>query len=81
MLELMYASGLRVSELVALKAVHVSLVDSALRVTGKGARSACCRSARRRAPGSMRYLAEARRARSSAGRRATPCSSPRAATA
>ncbi|HUP05811.1 MAG TPA: site-specific tyrosine recombinase XerD [Caldimonas sp.] len=38
MLELMYASGLRVSELVTLKAVHVSLADGALRVTGKGSK-------------------------------------------
>ncbi|MDQ6679822.1 MAG: site-specific tyrosine recombinase XerD [Pseudomonadota bacterium] len=36
MLELMYASGLRVSELVSLKSVHMSLADGALRVTGKG---------------------------------------------
>ena len=36
MLELMYASGLRVSELVGLKTVHVSLAEGALRVTGKG---------------------------------------------
>jgi integrase/recombinase XerD len=38
MLELMYASGLRVSELVGVKSVHLSLVDGALRVTGKGAK-------------------------------------------
>ncbi len=38
MLELMYASGLRVSELVGLKTVNVSFVESALRVTGKGAK-------------------------------------------
>lgn len=38
MLELMYASGLRVSELVGLKSVHLSLSESALRVTGKGAK-------------------------------------------
>jgi integrase/recombinase XerD len=38
MLELMYASGLRVSELVDLKTVNVSFVESALRVTGKGAK-------------------------------------------
>ena len=38
MLELMYASGLRVSELVTLKSVHLSLSDGALRVTGKGAK-------------------------------------------
>ncbi|MGE5116020.1 MAG: site-specific tyrosine recombinase XerD [Betaproteobacteria bacterium] len=36
MLELMYASGLRVSELVGLRSVHLSLADGALRVTGKG---------------------------------------------
>ncbi|HEV7576229.1 MAG TPA: site-specific tyrosine recombinase XerD [Caldimonas sp.] len=38
MLELLYASGLRVSELVSLKTVHVSFSDCALRVTGKGAK-------------------------------------------
>jgi integrase/recombinase XerD len=36
MLELMYASGLRVSELVALKVFHVSLAEHVLRITGKG---------------------------------------------
>ena len=39
MLELMYASGLRVSELVALKLVEVSLNDGVLRVTGKGSKT------------------------------------------
>jgi integrase/recombinase XerD len=38
MLELMYASGLRVSELVTLKTVQLGLGEGALRVTGKGAR-------------------------------------------
>ena len=38
MLELMYASGLRVSELVTLKSVHLSMTESALRVTGKGSK-------------------------------------------
>ena len=38
MLELMYASGLRVSELVGLKTVHLGLAEGALRVTGKGAK-------------------------------------------
>jgi len=38
MLELMYASGLRVSELVALKTVYVGLDEGALRVTGKGSK-------------------------------------------
>ena len=36
MLELMYASGLRVSELVTLKTFHVSLKENVLRVFGKG---------------------------------------------
>lgn len=38
MLELLYASGLRVSELVSLKTVHVSLDEGALRVMGKGSK-------------------------------------------
>lgn len=38
MIELMYASGLRVSELVTLKSVHVGLAEGVLRVTGKGAK-------------------------------------------
>jgi integrase/recombinase XerD len=38
MIELMYASGLRVSELVGLKTVHVGLDEGALRVTGKGSK-------------------------------------------
>ncbi len=39
MLELMYASGLRVSELVTLKLVELSLNDGVLRVTGKGSKT------------------------------------------
>ena len=38
MLELMYASGLRVSELVQLKTLHVSLNDHVLRIMGKGSK-------------------------------------------
>jgi integrase/recombinase XerD len=38
MLELLYASGLRVTELVTLKSVHVGLDEGALRVTGKGSK-------------------------------------------
>jgi len=36
MLEMLYATGLRVSELVGLKLVEVSLADGLVRVTGKG---------------------------------------------
>ncbi len=36
MLELLYASGLRVSELVTIKTVQIGLAEGALRVTGKG---------------------------------------------
>jgi integrase/recombinase XerD len=38
MLELMYASGLRVSELVKLKTLHVSLNEGVLRIMGKGSK-------------------------------------------
>jgi integrase/recombinase XerD len=38
MLELMYASGLRVSELVGLKTFHLSLNEGVLRVMGKGSK-------------------------------------------
>jgi integrase/recombinase XerD len=39
MLELMYASGLRVSELVTLKLLELSLNDGVLRITGKGSKT------------------------------------------
>lgn len=39
MLELMYASGLRVSELVSLKLLDLGLNDGVLRITGKGAKT------------------------------------------
>ena len=38
MLELIYASGLRVSELVTLKAHHLSMSEGVVRVTGKGSK-------------------------------------------
>jgi site-specific recombinase XerD len=40
MLELMYASGLRVSELVTLKTLHVSMNEGVLRVHGQGQQGA-----------------------------------------
>ncbi len=60
MLELMYASGLRVSELVTLKSVHVSLSDGALRITGKGAKERLVPFGEEAHAWLMRYLAEAR---------------------
>ena len=38
MLELLYACGLRVSELISLKTFYISMNDNALRVTGKGSK-------------------------------------------
>ena len=52
MLELMYASGLRVSELVLLKSLEVGMNEGVLRVTGKGSKTRLVRSAKRRVPGS-----------------------------
>ena len=60
MLELMYASGLRVSELVTLKTVHLSLDEGALRVTGKGARERMLPFGEEAHAWLRRYLAEAR---------------------
>jgi integrase/recombinase XerD len=60
MLELMYASGLRVSELVGLKTVNVSFVESALRVTGKGAKERLVPFGEEAHVWMERYLAEAR---------------------
>ena len=60
MLELMYASGLRVSELVGLSSVSVSLNDAALRVTGKGSRERLVPFGQEAEAWIRRYLAEAR---------------------
>ena len=60
MLELMYASGLRVSELVTLKSVHLSLSDGALRVTGKGTKERLVPFGEEAHEWVRRYLAEAR---------------------
>ena len=60
MLELMYASGLRVSELVQVKTVHLSLADAVLRVLGKGARERLLPFGEEALQWLRRYLAEAR---------------------
>jgi integrase/recombinase XerD len=60
MLELMYASGLRVSELVGLKSVHLSLSEGALRVTGKGAKERLVPFGEEAQAWLQRYLAEGR---------------------
>ena len=60
MLELMYASGLRVSELVTLKSVHLGLGEGALRVTGKGAKERLLPFGEEAHSWLQRYLADAR---------------------
>ncbi len=61
MLELMYASGLRVSELVGMKTVHLGLDDGALRVTGKGGKERLVPFGDEAHAWLRRYLAESRR--------------------
>ena len=60
MLELLYASGLRVSELVGLKTVSVGLVEAALRVTGKGSKERLVPFGEEALSWLQRYLGEAR---------------------
>jgi len=60
MLELMYASGLRVTELVTLKSVHVGLREAVLRVTGKGDKERMVPFGEEAHAWLMRYLKEAR---------------------
>jgi integrase/recombinase XerD len=60
MLELMYASGLRVSELVALKVTELSLNDGIVRVTGKGAKTRLVPFGAEARQWLARYAAEAR---------------------
>ncbi|HSS29340.1 MAG TPA: site-specific tyrosine recombinase XerD, partial [Usitatibacter sp.] len=62
MLELMYASGLRVSELVGMKSVHLSLSEGAVRVTGKGSKERLVPFGEEAHAWLRRYLAEARSA-------------------
>ncbi len=62
MLELMYASGLRVSELVELKSVHLSLNEGVLRVMGKGSKERLVPFGAEAQAWIERYLREARQA-------------------
>ncbi len=60
MIELMYASGLRVSELVGLKTVHLGLAEGVLRVVGKGAKERLVPFGEEAHAWLLRYIAEAR---------------------
>jgi integrase/recombinase XerD len=62
MLELLYACGLRVSELVTLKTVQVSLAEGVLRVTGKGNKERLVPFGEEAHSWLQRYLADARAA-------------------
>jgi len=60
MIELMYASGLRVTELVQAKTVHLGLDEGVLRVLGKGARERLVPFGEEAHAWLRRYLAESR---------------------
>ena len=60
MLELMYASGLRVSELVTLKTWHLGMAEHVLRVTGKGNKERLVPFGQVAGEWLQRYLAEGR---------------------
>ncbi|MBB4844280.1 integrase/recombinase XerD [Paucibacter oligotrophus] len=60
MLELMYASGLRVTELVTLKSVHVGFKETVLRITGKGSKERLVPFGEIAHGWLMRYLQQAR---------------------
>jgi integrase/recombinase XerD len=60
MLELMYASGLRVSELVLLKSVEVGMNEGVLRITGKGSKTRLVPFGEEARQWIERYLKEAR---------------------
>ena len=62
MLELLYASGLRVSELVSMKTVQLGLAEGALRVTGKGSKERMVPFGEEAHAWLTRYLGQARAA-------------------
>lgn len=60
MLELLYACGLRVSELVGIKTTEVSLPDAVVRVTGKGSKTRLVPMGEEAADWISKYLRQAR---------------------
>lgn len=60
MLELLYASGLRVSELVNIKTTEVSLSDGVVRITGKGSKTRLVPMGQEAVDWIARYLQESR---------------------
>jgi integrase/recombinase XerD len=60
MLEVLYASGLRVSELVGLKTFHLSLNDGVLRVMGKGSKERLVPFGQAAREAIVQYIAQAR---------------------
>ncbi|WP_334109115.1 site-specific tyrosine recombinase XerD [Methylobacillus sp.] len=60
MLETLYATGLRVSELVGLQVTELSLSDGVVRVTGKGSKTRLVPLGEQAVEWLMRYLAEGR---------------------
>lgn len=60
MLELLYATGLRVSELVGIKTYQIGLADGVLRVTGKGGRERLVPFGQEAGRWLQRYIAQAR---------------------
>ncbi|MBP6251838.1 MAG: site-specific tyrosine recombinase XerD [Rubrivivax sp.] len=62
MLELMYASGLRVSELVGLRSVQLGLAEGVVRITGKGSKERLVPFGAEAGDWLQRYLAQARAA-------------------
>ena len=71
MLELMYASGLRVSELVLLQSVHLGLAEGVVRVLGKGARERLVPFGEEAHAWLTRWLAEGRPALMAKGHKAS----------
>jgi len=62
MLELLYACGLRVSELVGIKVTEVSLSDGVVRITGKGSKTRLVPMGEEAVDWITRYLSDARSA-------------------